>query len=272
MKGKASFEQWSYELQFLRSTYSESALGEGIRRSLRGAAADTVCNMSPEATLDSIIKKFTIIYGNVKSYDILMGDFYRASQGEEESVISFATHIEGLLSNVRDKYPQQIPQAKEQQLLKDRLFYGCQKGIRDSVKYRHADITVDYMTFLDECRKAEDEDGVGKPRPKGKVKVAAATTSTPSPSIYNEAFSRQLRKQQQQFDTLMSKVQAMVTTLQSHNAQAAFTFSKGGPSFGMRGKGRMPFPNPGGRGVPGGRGPPPQTRWRGQPQPQRPNP
>ena len=201
-----------------------------------------------------------------------MGDFYRASHSEEESVTSFATRIEGLLSNVGDKYPQQIPQAKEQQLLKDRLFYGCQKGISDSIKYRHADTTVDYMTFLEECRKAEDEDGVGKSKPKGKVKVAAATTSTPSPSTYNEAFSRQLRKQQQQFDTLMSKVQAMVTTLQSHNAKAASTFNKGGPSIGMRGKGRMPFPNPGGRGVPGGGGPPPQTRWRGQPQPQRPNP
>ena len=208
--------------------------------------------MGPEATLDSIIKKFSIIYGNVKSYDILMGDFYHASQGEEESVTSFATCIEGLLSNVRDKYPQQIPQAKEQQLLKDRLFHGCQKGIRDSVKYRHADTTVDYMTFLEECRKAEDEDGVSKSRPKGKVKVAAATTSTPSPSTYNDAFSRQLRKQQQQFDTLMSKEQAMVTTLQSHNAQAASTFKKWGPSIGMRGKGRMPFTSTGGKGVLGG--------------------
>ena len=53
-------------------------------------------------------------------------------------------------------------------------------------------------------------DGVGKSKPKGKVKVAAATTSTPSPSTYNEAFSRQLKKQQQQFDTLMGKVQAMM--------------------------------------------------------------
>ena len=273
VKGEASFEQWAYELQSLRRTYSESALREGIQRSLRGAAADTVCNMGPEATLDSILKKFTIIYGNVKSYDILMGDFYRASQGEEESVTSFATCIEGLLSNVRDKYPHQIPQAKEQQLLlKDRLFYGCKKGIRDSVKYRHADTTVDYMAFLEECRKAEDEDGVGQPKQKGKVKVAAATTSTSTPLAYNEAFSRQLRKQQQQFDTLMSKVQAIVTTLQSHNSQAASTCSKGGPSIGMRGKGRMPFVNPGGIGAPGGGGPPSQPRWRGQPQPQRPKP
>ena len=56
VKGEASFEQWSYELQSLKRTYSESALREGIQRSLSGAAADTVCNMGPEATLDSIIK------------------------------------------------------------------------------------------------------------------------------------------------------------------------------------------------------------------------
>ena len=197
VKGEPSFEQWSYELQSLRRTYSESALRQGIQRSLRGAAADTACNMGPEVTLDYIIKKFSIIYGNVKSYDILMGDFYCANQGEEETVTSFATCIEGLLSYVRDKYPQQIPQANEQQLLKDSLFHGCQKGIKDSVKFRHADTTVDYMTFLEVCRKAEDEDGVGKIKPKGKVKVAAATTTATSPLTYNDVFAKQLRKQQQ---------------------------------------------------------------------------
>ena len=118
MKGEASFEQWSYELQYLGKTYNESALREGIQRSLKGAAADTVCNMAPEATLDTIIKKFSIIYGNFKSYDIPMGDFYHAEQGEDETVSSFATCIEGLLSYVRDKFPHQIPMAKEQQLLK----------------------------------------------------------------------------------------------------------------------------------------------------------
>ena len=172
-----------------------------------------------------------------------------ANQGEEETVTSFATCIEGLLSYVRDKYPHQIPQAKEQQLLKDRLFHGCQKGIRDSVKYRHADTTVDYMSFLEECRKAENEDGMGKVKTKGKIEVAAATTTTSSPS-YSDAFAKQLKKQQQQFDALMSKVQAMVTTLQSHNAQATSSFHQGSPSFRMRGSGRMPFHNNGGRGVP----------------------
>ena len=88
------------------------------------------------------------------------------------------------------------------------------------------DTTVDYMTFLEECRKAEDEDGVGKVKPEGKIKVAAATSTTSSPS-YSDAFAKQLKKQQQQFDTLMGKVQAMVTTLQSHNAQATSSFCQG---------------------------------------------
>ena len=125
------------------------------------------------------------------------------------------------------------------------------------------------MSFLEECRKAEDEDGVGKVKAKGKIKVAAATTTTSSPS-YSDAFAKQLKKQQQQFDALMGKVQAMVTTLQSHNAQTTSSFHEGNLSFGMRGRERMPIHNNGGRGVPGGRGLPPHGRWRGQPQPQRP--
>ena len=204
---------------------------------------DTVHSMGPDASLDTIIKKFSIIYGNVKSYDVLMGDFYCADQGEDKTVTSFATCIEGLLSYVRNKFPYQIPLAKGQQLLKDRLFHGCQKGIRDSVKYRHAETSVDYMSFLEECRKAKDEDGVGKAKAKRKIKIPAATASS---SAHSDAFAKQLKRQQQQFDTLMGKVQAMVTTLQSQNAQATSTFYQGNPSFGMRSRGRMPFHSNGG--------------------------
>ena len=234
MKGEASFEQWSYELYTLRKTYSESALREGIQRSLKGATADTVHNMGPDASLDTIIKKFSIIYENVKFYDILMRDFYRADQGVEETVTSFATRIEGLLSQVRDKFPNQIPLYKEQEVLKDRLLHGCQKSIRDTMKYCHADTSVDYMTFLEECRKAEDEDRAGKSKIKGKLKVATATI----PSTQSDVLAKQLIRLQHQFDTLMGKMQSMIVTLQSQTAQASTTFRQGSPSFGMWGRGR----------------------------------
>ena len=108
-KGEVSFDQWSYELQTLRKSYSDLALREGIQRSLRGAAADVVQNLGPDVPLDLIIKKFSIIYGNVKSFDLMMRDFYRADQGEDESIPSCATRIEGLLSQIRDKFPDKLP-------------------------------------------------------------------------------------------------------------------------------------------------------------------
>ena len=99
-KGEVSFEQWSYELQTLHKSYSNSALREGIQCSLRGAAVDTVQNMGPDVLLDTIIKKFTIVYGNVKSFDLLMCDFYPTDQSEDESIPSFATQIETLVPNL----------------------------------------------------------------------------------------------------------------------------------------------------------------------------
>ena len=188
-KGEVSFEQWSYELQTLRKTYSDSAVREGIQHSLKGAAADTVRNMGLDVPLDTIIKKFTIVYGNVKSFDLLMRDFYHADQKEEESIPSFTTRVEGLLSQICDKYLEKLTYPEEQRLLKDCLFHGCKKSIWESVKYCFTDPDVDYMHFLEECRKAEDEDKVDQIKAKPpKAKVAAATV----PPTREEELSKQL--------------------------------------------------------------------------------
>ena len=103
-----------------------------------------------------------------------MRDFYRAEQGGEESVTCYATWVEGHLSQIRDKFSDQIPLEKEQGLLKDRLFHDSHKNIWDSVKHCHVHAKVDYMTFLEESRKAEDEDRIEQSKMKGKLKAAAA--------------------------------------------------------------------------------------------------
>ena len=86
-----------------------------------------------------------------------MRDFYRADQGEDETIPSYATRIEGLLSQIRDKFPDKLPLQEEQRLLKDHLFHGGRKSIRDSLKYCFADTSIDYMQFLEECRTSEEE-------------------------------------------------------------------------------------------------------------------
>ena len=81
---------------------------------------------------------------------------------EEEFIHSFATQIEGLLSQIRDRFPDKLPHPEEQRLLKDCLFHRCKKSIWDSAKYCFADPHIDYMHLLEECRKDENEDKVGQ--------------------------------------------------------------------------------------------------------------
>ena len=58
------------------------------------------------------------------------------------------------------------------------------------MKYCHVDTSVDYMTFLEECRKAEDEDRAGQSQSKGKLKVAAGTI----PSTKSDALAKRLKR------------------------------------------------------------------------------
>ena len=147
--------------------------------------------MGPNVPLDMILKKLTIIYDNVKSFDMLMRDIYRADQGEDETIPTLATQIEGLLSQIRDRFPTQLPLQEEQRLLKDCLFHGSQKSIRDSLKYCSTDASLDYMQFLEECRKSEEEGEDGQAKAKVKVKEAAVTL----PPTKNDELSKQLKYQ-----------------------------------------------------------------------------
>ena len=186
--------------------------------------------MGPNVPLDTIIKKFTIVYGNVKSFDLLIWDFYHADQDEEEAIPSFATQIEGLLSQIMDRFPHQ----EEQRLLKDYLFHGYKESIWDSVKYCFADPHLDYMHFLEECRKAEEEGKVGQTKAGTKAKVAVATI----PPTKDDELTKQLKHQQHRIDALEGQVKNLISAVKATQAS----------SKGAR---------------PGAFGRQPQTTWRG---------
>ena len=141
-----------------------------------------------------------------------MQDFYCADQGEEESIPSFATWVEVLLSQMHDKFLEKLTHPEEQRFLKDCLFHGCKKSIQDSVKYCFADPHIEYMQFLEECRKAEDENKVGQTKLNPpNAKVAAATV----PPTREDELAKQLRYQQNQIDTLVGQVKNLVSAVKA---------------------------------------------------------
>ena len=193
--------------------------------------------MGPNVPLDMILKKFTIIYGNVKSFDLLIRDVYRADQGEDETIPSFATRIEGLPSQIRDKFPNQLPHQEEQRLLKDHLVHGSRKSIHDSVKYCFADASVDYMHFLEECRKSENGGKAGQAKAATRVKAKAAAATLPPTK--EEELTKQLKYQQHQRDTLVGQMKNFISLVGATQPSSSVART-GNPSYGRGGYGKSP--------------------------------
>ena len=112
------------------------------------------------------------------------------------------------------------------------------------------------MHFLEECRKAEDEDKVGQTKTNPpKAKVAAATV----PPTRKDELAKQLRYQQHQIDALVGQVKNLVSAVKATRVSSRGANTAGGPGMqtqnswrgGSRGRGLPrqthlePLPSPG---------------------------
>ena len=177
--------------------------------------------MGSNVPLDMILKKFIIIYGNVKSFNLLMRDFYRADQGEDETIPSFATRIEGLLSQIRGQVPQPASPPGGTEAPLGPLFHGSRKNIRDSIKYCFMDASVDYMHFLEECRKSEEEGKAGQAKAAARVKVRAAAATLPTTK--EDELTKQLKYQHHQIDALVGQVKNLVSLVRATQPSSSVT-------------------------------------------------
>ena len=158
-----------------------------------------------------------------------MRDLYRADQGEEETIPSFATRIEGLLSQIRNRFPNRLPLQEEHRLLKDQQFHGSRKNIRDSMKYCFADVSIDYMQFPEDCRKSEEEGKADQAKATSKVKVKEAAATLPLTK--EDELSKQLKYQQHQIDAIVGQVKDLVAVVRA--TQPSFRVARAGtPSYG----------------------------------------
>ena len=103
-----SFEQWYHKVQCVKDHYLESVVWESIVQSLKGAAAHMAWYMSPPASVREILQKLMVIFGMVASFDVLIQNFYKVTQGNQEKVPSFATRLEGTLNQIQLKCPGRI--------------------------------------------------------------------------------------------------------------------------------------------------------------------
>ena len=159
MPGKTEvlFKQQNHEVQSVKDHYLESLIQESIVISLKGAAADMARYMGPTTNVSNILQKLIVIFGKVASFDVLMQYFYKVTQGNHEKVPSFATRLEGTLKQIRLKCPQWIVDCKVTWHLKDCLFHGVHKHIRDCIRYLYSNPETTYSQLMVTAHKVESE-------------------------------------------------------------------------------------------------------------------
>ena len=142
-------------------------------RSLKRVVADMARYMGPTASVSDILQKLMVIFGKVASFDVLMQNFYKVIQGNHEKVPSFATRLEGTLNQIWLKCPGWIADHKVPWHLKDHLFHGVCKHIRDSIRYLYGNPETTYSQLMVPTCKAECETEEAK----DKVRARSAVTT-----------------------------------------------------------------------------------------------
>ena len=98
IKGDTTFNVWSFEVRCLmKDNCSPSVLFQAIRRSLRGTARETLVSLGDDATVDDVLTKLNVFFGNVATDESLLTRFYSERQKEGESVVAWGCRLEKLL-------------------------------------------------------------------------------------------------------------------------------------------------------------------------------
>ena len=119
--------------------YPEAVVWESIIQSLKGAMAEMAGYMGCTTSVDHILHKLSVTFGTVASFNVLMQNFYKVSQGNNKKVPSFAMRLEGTLNQIQLQCLRRMMDLEVHQHLRDCLFHGVRKhidiSIYDSVWY-----------------------------------------------------------------------------------------------------------------------------------------
>ena len=134
--------------------------------------------MGPTASVTEILQKLTITFGTVASFNVLMQNFYKVTQGNHEKVLSFTTRLEQTLNQIWLKCPRRIVDCEVACHLKDQLFHAVHKHIRDSIRYLHSYPKTTYSQLMVAARKAESETEDAKEKVRAKSSAATEVTGS----------------------------------------------------------------------------------------------
>ena len=223
-KSEASWSTFSYEVEALvaNKSFTEDQILLGVRRALKGHAADKLRILGPEATLKEVMEKLEGDYGAVESRESIMKMFNSCTQKQEETIEAYSSRLEDFFDRaVRLDALKRTDTA----LLKEVFHAGLKKDLKMMSLFQKTTIPR-YEDFKKELRKLEADIKPDEAETKKHCKAAVHTDPKPQASSEWTEVKEVLQQINKRIDHLESRDE------RSNNADWYR------PSFGDRGRGR----------------------------------
>ncbi|MEW8545549.1 MAG: hypothetical protein AB2693_18670, partial [Candidatus Thiodiazotropha sp.] len=98
-KTEATYEEWKYEVTCVQkdAMYTKEAIGQAVRKSLRGQAKRVLLPLGTEASNEVILNRLEAVFGNVATGESVLQEFYTAAQKQDETVTAWGLRLEEIL-------------------------------------------------------------------------------------------------------------------------------------------------------------------------------
>ena len=153
-----NYQRWRIEVVGLLEVqlYSEMAILQEIRRSVRGLAADVLVQMSSVNTVRPVIDKFDLIFGNVLPAKNILEQFLSAQQKQEEDVIMWGIRLEDLANQLQRKDPSMLSGDATRSTLRNKFWSGLRDSDLKNALRHTKDTTSSFDDLLMEARRLSE--------------------------------------------------------------------------------------------------------------------
>jgi hypothetical protein len=136
-KNEARYDEWNYEVKCLKAegVHSSGAILRAIRRSTHGEAGRIVMRLGPNAGIPDILHKLDVVYGTVERGEVLLGDFYAATQSETEDVVEWSCKLEDMLEKAKSKGYVNTTTGSDE-MLRTKFWLGLRSSLRDASSHK----------------------------------------------------------------------------------------------------------------------------------------
>ena len=154
-KNEPSYAQWRSEVHnvWRSGIYQDALVMSNVRRSLRGRAADVLLAMGSDVSVQQLLEKLDVRFGDVRPSDMTLEQFFTARQLPTESVSAWGCRLEDLLSRVTDSRSAVAAWA----MLHSRYWSGLYSDKIRNALHHHFDEGSDFEALLRQARILEQE-------------------------------------------------------------------------------------------------------------------